>query len=356
MLTAITKAMTAGFHFGDLAMLHQLGYIRVDFDMQFDFNHKIAQGSFARVHKVQNKRGDVIEEIIAKVVHSDVTGDKVAFEASYLAAAQSHPNIVKLMALSPTIQGWALLLESCCGGDLQQFVSAHGHLCEQVGLNIAGKCIFSALGHIHTLGILHRDMKPENLLIDNATDAMVPSRIVLTDFGIACHVAEHEKMSVPCGSPGCVAPEVMINGRFQSTQSDIFGGAVALYFGLGGIMPFRGPDVRETLRQNMKANVTFDADSFEGISTETKATLTLLLHRRPRIRPTAVQAASLLSSRVEELSAMHGTGTVLAARLFPVAPQMPRLARRRLRGNFGLRGVAKVATEASPQAPETSLA
>ena len=132
-----------------------------------------------------------------------------------------------------------MLLERCSGGDLKDFVGLNKYFAEEEGMDVVGRCLFSALGHIHDKSIIHRDVKPENVLVDHRPGDVRPYRTVLVDFGISCHMSDKARLADLCGSPGCVGPEVLM-GSLPTPKADVFGGGVTLYYAISGKMPFKG--------------------------------------------------------------------------------------------------------------------
>lgn len=102
-----------------------------------------------------------------------------------------------------------------------------------------------ALDLIHRKGIIHRDIKTDNILIINEQDLSV----CITDLGMACLKTDDEELKMKCGSPGFVAPEILKNEK-ATTQSDIFSLGSIFYRLLTGVSLFRGHSAKEVLSNN----------------------------------------------------------------------------------------------------------
>merc|ERR1719469_1449026 len=103
------------------------------------------------------------------------------------------------------------MLEWCKHGDLHDRVSKQGPCDDGEAAQIM-RGILRALSHVHDLGLVHRDVKPENIMIAEGPDGCRP---LLGDFGIAAGLADDLAMSARCGSPGYVAPEVLEGKRYD---------------------------------------------------------------------------------------------------------------------------------------------
>jgi len=125
--------------------------------------------------------------------------------------------------------------EACLGGDLSQLLRQEGRLPEGLARTFTA-CITSAIGYLHSQHIMYRDLKPENLVLDQR------GLLKLVDFGLAKTTAE--PAHTLCGTPEYVAPE-MIERRGHGPEVDWWGLGVVLYEMLHGHTPFNGPDQSE---------------------------------------------------------------------------------------------------------------
>lgn len=148
----------------------------------------------------------------------------------------SHPNIV-------AVRGWVLEEESASlvtefveGGSLEDRLEECGVLPVEQALTIVSQAA-RALSHAHERGIVHRDVKPANLLL--AEDGTVK----LTDFGVAAALPEGSA-AVLEGTPAYMAPE-QLSGGAADARSDVYALGVVLYRSLTGRFPFRASTVRE---------------------------------------------------------------------------------------------------------------
>jgi serine/threonine protein kinase len=284
--------------------LASIGMIRNDLHEAFQLEDILGSGAFASVHQVarrepSRRRGNS-ELIAAKVINSSASMLQVAAEASYLVACQSHPNVVKFLGLYCLGEGsWTILMERCNGEDFKQYIEANGPQEELNALELVAKGLLSALGHIHAHKVIHKDVKPENLLIDYQTNTR---RLVLVDFGISCHFSEEAKLRHRCGSPGSIAPEVLMKSRW-TPKADVFSAGVAFFYSLCAKMPFEGEDLMMTLRINARARVNLDQESFSHISFHTKEFLASMLQQKSHSRPTATQASERLVMLLEVVNA-----------------------------------------------------
>jgi len=205
-------------------------------------------------------------------------------EFEFLLNARGHPHIVALHGVFQNgDNGWALVMDYCAGGDLFVLVMKVGTLPE-AALKALMQGLLDALVHIHKLDILHRDVKPENLLLH------VGGRPVLADFGLACRADDGEETRRRIGSPGFIAPEVL-KGCRCTNKADIFGAGVTCHFAMTGAAPFTGKDMASTLRKTVVDEVSYDdVDIVNKLSQPCKALVLTLMMKVPEDRPSAAEA------------------------------------------------------------------
>ena len=141
-----------------------------------------------------------------------------------------------------------MLLPYLEGGELFEKIKSKGLYRESDARPVMRNFI-SALEYLHSKRIVHRDLKPENLILaskDNIWD------LKIADFGLATVLKdENEKLTLRCGSPGYVAPE-LLQEKGYNCQADIFSAGVIFYIILTGRPLFKGNTPEEILERNMK--------------------------------------------------------------------------------------------------------
>jgi serine/threonine protein kinase len=167
---------------------------------------------------------EVLERPVAVKVLADTLAADPEFAARFgrearTAARVNHPNLVGVFDYSDGEERPYLVMEFVSGEDLGQVLAGHGRVdCERLARELLG-----ALEHIHTVGVLHRDDKPGNVLIDREGNAK------LIDFGIAqpADATSLTRTGLILGTERYVAPEVMA-GRAASPRSDLYSCGVVL--------------------------------------------------------------------------------------------------------------------------------
>lgn len=147
-----------------------------------------------------------------------------------------------------------------------------------------------AIKYLHDQGIAHRDLKPENLLLkDSSEDAVVK----ITDFGrskiFADDAAGEVVMKTACGTPGYVAPEVLMHDPY-SAQVDLWSIGVIVYILLCGFPPFYGDNDAQMFRKIKSASYKFLAPYWDPISNDAKDFISKLLVVDPKKRMDCAQA------------------------------------------------------------------
>ncbi|MGW5128902.1 serine/threonine-protein kinase [Streptomyces sp. NPDC004069] len=182
----------------------------------------------------------------------------------------------------------------------------------RIGLEVLG-----ALESAHAAGILHRDVKPDNILIGRH------DRIVLTDFGIAQIEGETNLTDTGgfVGSPEYIAPERVL-GQRPGPASDLWSLGVVLYAATEGVSPFRRSNTPATLQSVLNATPAPPAAA-QGPLAEV---ITGLLHKDPAHRPPAARVRALLEAAAAP-PAPEPTQVVRYAQAAPGGPRGPRLGR-----------------------------
>jgi serine/threonine protein kinase len=114
------------------------------------------------------------------------------------------------------------------------------------------KKLLRVVNHLHQNGIVHRDLKPENILMCSPRDY---SQFVLADFGLSSKIGD-QPLNLRCGSPGYVAPEILLNCEYD-TKADMFSAGIILFILLSGRTPFPGETAQIILERNKQGTVYF---------------------------------------------------------------------------------------------------
>ena len=150
-------------------------------------------------------------------------------EAS-LAGKLLHPHIVSIFDAVVDESMSYIVMEYVEGGTLEKFCQPENLLGVQEVAEIIFKCV-RALAFAHTEGLIHRDVKPGNILHKSGTD------IKVADFGAALHVVSNRTQVAAVGSPLYMAPEIITGGK-ATVQSDIYAVGMVMYMMLAGRTPF----------------------------------------------------------------------------------------------------------------------
>ncbi|CAH8563019.1 unnamed protein product [Schistosoma turkestanicum] len=127
-----------------------------------------------------------------------------------------------------------MLLEACLGGELWTVLRNKGRF-DDIMTRFVVACVLEAFTYLHTQGILYRDLKPENLLLDHR------GYVKLCDFGFAKRVGHGKKTWTFCGTPEYVAPEIILN-KGHDHSADYWSLGILIYELLTGSPPFTGTD------------------------------------------------------------------------------------------------------------------
>ena len=115
-----------------------------------------------------------------------------------------HNSIVKILETLETENYILIIMENISGGDLLSFVKKRTKLNEKTA-RIIYKQLINSIKFIHSKGIIHRDIKLDNILID------LNNSIKLCDFGVSKNYKKNEKLKDQCGTPAYIAPEILNN-------------------------------------------------------------------------------------------------------------------------------------------------
>eukprot|EP00930_Biecheleria_cincta_P040314 TRINITY_DN2762_c0_g1_i3.p1 TRINITY_DN2762_c0_g1~~TRINITY_DN2762_c0_g1_i3.p1 ORF type:complete len:666 (+),score=103.51 TRINITY_DN2762_c0_g1_i3:63-2060(+) len=247
--------------------------------------------------------------------------DRVRTEIGFLARVRGHPNVATLYGVfcdlvqkeeqvtdvQQAADGerrdkvatvtWSIVMELCKSGDLFEHLLEHGPL-DTNGCALLMEGLFSALEHLHGLGIVHRDVKPENILMDSC------SKPILADMGIAANLDDNRKVTGVIGSPGYAAPEVLLQQPYNQLV-DIFSAGCTYYFAAACKQPFVADTINGTLSLTMRCQPPFPKRQFSHVSVGLVALIKSCMSKDPSKRPDARYALECLSELEAKLASRH---------------------------------------------------
>lgn len=143
----------------------------------------------------------------------------------------NHINIIKLYELIETSNKIFIVTEYIDGGELYQNIIKQGKLDESKAKMYFCQ-IIQGIKYLHENGICHRDLKPQNIIIDSN------QIIKIIDFGLGREYDINQQLKTSCGSPCYAAPEMISGGKYVPLFSDIWSAGIILYAMVCGFLPF----------------------------------------------------------------------------------------------------------------------
>ena len=187
----------------------------------------------------------------------------------------NHPNIIRLYCHISKQKQLYLITEYIKGIELFQYISLKKKI-EESEACIYFQQIICGLEYLHKMGISHRDIKSENILVDHHL-----KEIKIIDFGLSNKYSDKsELLSTLCGSPLYAAPEVLTGKGYKPRPVDIWSAGIVLYFMLSGKLPFQADTDEELYKKIIDAKIT----NIKGISKEGNDLVKQILNPNPRKR------------------------------------------------------------------------
>ena len=222
------------------------GTIADDVQRHFHFGRQLGSGSFGEVREATHRLTDgpvAIKKIDKLKAATARLRTRIAMEVR-LHQRLRHPNIVHLYEVIEGARNVYLVME-LLPTTLLALLKERKVLPEAEARPLFAQ-LLSALSHCHRNSIVHRDIKLENLLLDESR-----SQLKLCDFGFAVMTRTH-KLTVACGSPSYNCPEIVAKRQYHGVPADVWSSGILLYVMLVGAFPFTG-STHESLNRRILA-------------------------------------------------------------------------------------------------------
>ncbi|KAL7671798.1 hypothetical protein ACOME3_006701 [Neoechinorhynchus agilis] len=267
--------------------------IRDGFSSEYDVYNDLGRGKFAIVKRVR-KRGDDETYRAAKIIDKNMIDNQTGFtrhaekEAEILSCL-NHSKIISLFDVYESKNELVLVLELIGHGELFDYVSERDYLSEEDAALFIFQ-ILQALDYIHKHRIVHLDLKPENIMVEDKDQKWVK----LIDFGIAKNLdKENDNTEVKevFGTPEFVSPELIAQLPL-TPATDMWSMGVVTYILLSGASPFLGENNLETFDNIRNIDYRFDEELFPNTSELAKDFMRKLFVEDVRLRYSANKCLS----------------------------------------------------------------
>lgn len=222
---------------------------------KYELGRTLGEGTFGKVRFAKNV--ETGESVAVKVLDKEKVlkhkmVDQIKREISTMKMVK-HPNVVQLHEVLASKTRIYLVLEYVEGGDLFSRIAKYGRLKESHARKYFQQLV-DAVQYCHSLGVYHRDLKLENLLLDHKGNLKV------SDFGLSALPQQQRAdglLHTTCGTPNYVAPEVISNKGYSGATADIWSCGVILYALLAGFLPFEDSNLMNLYRKIIRAEFRY---------------------------------------------------------------------------------------------------
>ncbi|OWY98090.1 CAMK/CDPK protein kinase [Phytophthora megakarya] len=271
-----------------------------DINEYFDFSRTIGTGHFGCVkHAVSKKSG---KEWAVKVValSNEVDRDALRNEISILKRLH-HPQIVRVIGSYEDKEHMYMIMQLCKGKELYEHLYQEHRQFSENDVRKIIRALLRALAFLHSNFITHRDLKLENLLLENAEN---PGSVRLCDFGLSTRFKRGEKLEKPLGTIDYVAPEVL-DGDYNE-KCDLWSVGVICFELLTGVSPFHAATIDETMGNIYDGVLIFENDVWSKFSPASILFIKSLVKENVEERLSAEQALNHKWLNEEETASADG--------------------------------------------------
>ncbi len=265
-------------------------------------------GGMGAVYKVLDRE---LDEIVAlKMLKREIAGSPGIVERFRrevkLARRVTHPNVARTYDLGEHEGERFLTMELVEGESLAAYIAREGQLPLGSVVDIAS-AICAGLGAAHAAGVIHRDLKPDNVLVGK-------DRIVITDFGIACaqDVGSASRTAVPIGTPAYMAPEQVEASPNIDARADIYALGVMMFELLTRRLPFEADSVFAVAAMRLTQDAPDPSMHRADLPASVSRLVRRCMARKPEDRPASAReiASTLSSTTLPAIDPLARTGDV----------------------------------------------
>jgi len=295
------------------------------FDARYRLEHVLARGGMSTVYRGTDLRLD--RTVAIKVMADGLTDDPVFVrrfaQEARAAASLSHPNVVAVYDQGADGGHSYLVMEMVAGRTLRDLLHERGRLSPELACSILLP-VLAALSAAHRAGLVHRDVKPENILLADGSDPDA-APVKVADFGLARAIASAATTygttaGAMLGTVAYVAPEQVSAGT-TDPRTDVYSAGIVLYEMLTGLPPYIADSAISVAYRHVHDDVPPPSAAVPGLPEELDAITLRATRREPAARP--VDAGAFLAE-LRDVVADVGLRQVPVPAAGPSRPDAPR--------------------------------
>ncbi|XP_049396934.1 CBL-interacting serine/threonine-protein kinase 7-like [Solanum stenotomum] len=255
---------------------------------KYQLGRFLGRGSFAKVYHglcLDDNTNIAIKVIDKKsIIGTDVSMEPRIIREISAMSRLNHPNIIKLNEVMATKSKIYLVMEIASGGDLHAKLIRHGRFSDSTARFYFHQLV-SALHYCHQNGVTHRDIKPQNILLDQNNN------LKISDFGLSAlpEQLKNGLLHTACGTPGYTAPEVAYRKGYNGEKADSWSCGVILFAFLSGYHPFDSANLSNMCRAIHRRDLRFP----NWVSKSARSVINKLLDPNPSTRLSIEQLMKL---------------------------------------------------------------
>ncbi|MGE0708848.1 MAG: serine/threonine-protein kinase [Planctomycetota bacterium] len=312
----------------------------------YELLEKLGAGAMGAVLRARKR--DTGEIVALKILKPELANDREYVERflreAKAVARLGHKNIVRAVQVGRSGDYYFFAMEFLQGQTVSDMIKAQGRLQERFSIMVI-RCIASALAHAWQHQIVHRDIKPDNIMVTQ------DGQVKLTDLGLARTAKRDSTLTITgvvMGSPAYISPEQATGEKDLDARSDIYALGATLYHMLSGNVPYDGESPLHVMLKHMNDPLPDVQKVVPGVSDATKLMIQRMMAKRPEGRFQSALQVEALAKQIEEALAQNRV-PVVPPGLAPMQPGAPRPA-----APAGAPAAKPQQTQARPAAPRAA--